>query len=63
MVERKKYEVDINKFRRAIRHCIEESLMITAKSYAWKLLGKLKPCEDLLLEKQRRRKLMNSGYK
>jgi hypothetical protein len=37
---------NVNKLHKAIEHCGEETLRITAKSYDWKLLGKLETCED-----------------
>jgi hypothetical protein len=48
VVDNNKYEVkfDINKLHKAIEHCGEEYLLITAKLYDWKLLGKLQTCED-----------------
>ena len=62
VVDSKKAEVkfDINKLHKAIGHCGEEALKITAKSYDWKLLRKLK---TVCLEKQSRRTLIKSGYK
>jgi hypothetical protein len=53
LVNSKKYEVkfNINKLRKAIGHCGEEDLRMTAKSYDYKLLGKFKTCEDCAVGK------------
>ena len=55
VVDSKKAEVkfDINKLHKAIGHCGEEALKITAKSYDWKLLGKLETCEDCAVGKSK----------
>jgi hypothetical protein len=58
VIDSKKYEVkfDINKLHKAIRHCEEEALRITAKSYHSKLLGKLVTCEDCGVRKEKAKK-------
>ena len=57
VVDSKKAEVkfDINKLHKAIGHCGEEALKITAKSYDWKLLGKLETCEDCAVGKAKQK--------
>jgi hypothetical protein len=48
MVCSKKYEFKfyLMKLYKSIGNRGEEDLRITAKSYGWKLLGKLETCED-----------------
>jgi hypothetical protein len=46
---------DINKLHKAIGHCGEEALKITAKSYDWKLFGKLETCEDCAIGKAKQK--------
>jgi hypothetical protein len=57
VVDSKKYEVkfDINKLHKAIGNCGEKSSRITAKSYDWKLLGKLETCEDCTVGKTKQK--------
>jgi hypothetical protein len=53
----KKYEVkfDKNKLHKAILQCGEDALRMTAKSYDWKLLGKLETCEDCTVGKEKQK--------
>jgi hypothetical protein len=61
--EQSQVKFDTNKLHQAIGYCPEEAFQITAKSYNWKLLGKLETCKEIvLLEKQSKRSPINRGY-
>jgi hypothetical protein len=49
------FKFDLNKLHKVIRHCGEEALQITAKTYDWKLLGKLETCEYCAVGKSKQK--------
>ena len=53
VIDPRKPEVkfDINRLHKAIGHCEEDALRVTAKAYKRKLLGKLEVCKDCIIGK------------